>query len=149
MEIFRKCLFFRWQILFIEIKHFGNFSLFNILSYLMYNLSEWHRGTPTVPPVGLVSVPPILKTPKIHVFEDIWGTFSLYMSQDLRFVSRWLQILWYLQSEPSRFLDSSISKTIGSYEFIFRKQSTLCMNIHENNVFDDDSDDFYSFWWDL
>ena len=36
-------------------------------SYLMYNLSEWHRGTPTVPPMGTVNVPPkIRKIKKIR-----------------------------------------------------------------------------------
>ena len=32
----------------------------------MYNFSEWHRGTPTVPPVGAVNIP--LKI----VFEDFY-----------------------------------------------------------------------------
>ena len=48
------------------------------LSYLMYYLSKWHRGTPTVPPVGAVNVP--VENPeieKIHVFEDFWGHFFL------------------------------------------------------------------------
>ena len=37
------------------------------LSYLMSNLNEWHRATPTVPPVGAVNVPPkIRKIQKIH-----------------------------------------------------------------------------------
>ena len=50
----------------------------------MYNLSEWHRGTPTVPPVGAVNVPPkIWKIQKIHVFDDFGGDvflikFTLY-----------------------------------------------------------------------
>ena len=47
-------------------------------SYLMYNLSEWHRGTPTVPPVGAVNVPAENpKIQKIHIFEDFWGHFFL------------------------------------------------------------------------
>ena len=44
----------------------------------MYNLSEWHRGTPTVPPVGVVNVPAENpKIQKIHIFEDFWGHFFL------------------------------------------------------------------------
>ena len=46
-----------------------------LLSYLMYNLSEWHRGTPTVPPVGAVNVP--AENQKIHIFEDFLGHFFL------------------------------------------------------------------------
>ena len=39
----------------------------------MYYLIEWHRGTPTVPPVGAVNVPAENpKIQKIHIFEDFW-----------------------------------------------------------------------------
>ena len=58
-------------------------------SYLMYNLSEWHRGTPTVPPVGAVNVPPkIRKIQKMHVFEDFLGHFFLinYIGFSLKYV---------------------------------------------------------------
>ena len=42
----------------------------------MYNLSEWHRGTPTVSPVGGVNVTPkIRQIQKIHVFEAFWALF--------------------------------------------------------------------------
>ena len=52
---------------------------FLFLSYIMHNLSEWHRGTPTVPPVGAVNVPPtIRKILKIHVFDDCWMYFFPY-----------------------------------------------------------------------
>ena len=71
------------------------------------------------------------------------------MSQDLRFVSRCWKIAAIWTSWRYRFLNRSISKTIGSYEFIFRKQTTLCTNIHENSVLDDDSDDFDRLWWDF
>ena len=48
------------------------------LSYLMYYLSKWHRGTPTVPPVGAVNVPAENpKIQKIHIFEDFWEHFFL------------------------------------------------------------------------
>ena len=44
----------------------------------MYYLIEWHRGTPTVPPVGAVNVPAENpKIQKIHIFEDFWGHFFL------------------------------------------------------------------------
>ena len=36
--------------------------------------------------------------------------------------------------EISIFFNRSISKTIGSYELIFHKQSSLHINIHKNNV---------------
>ena len=55
----------------------------------MYNLSEWHRGTPTVPPVDTVNVPPkIRKIQKIHVFEDFGGHFFLinYIGFSLKYV---------------------------------------------------------------
>ena len=44
----------------------------------MYNLSEWHRGTPTVPPVGAVNVPAenTKKINKFHIFEDFPSFFS-------------------------------------------------------------------------
>ena len=61
----------------------------SFLSYLMYNLSEWHRGTPTVPPVDTVNVPPkIRKIQKIRVFEDFWGNFFLinYIGFSLKYV---------------------------------------------------------------
>ena len=52
--------------------------LFVFLSYLMYYLIKWHRGTPTVPPVGAVNVPTENpKIQKIHIFEDFWGHFFL------------------------------------------------------------------------
>ena len=69
---------------------------------------------------------------KCDVYKSIFGYLSLMA--DLKEPSLRLQILAYLQSRPSRFLDSSISKIIGSYEFIFRKQWSICMNIHKNNV---------------
>ena len=48
------------------------------LSYLMYYLIKWHRGTPTVPPVGAVNVPAENpKIQKIHIFEDFWEHFFL------------------------------------------------------------------------
>ena len=48
------------------------------LSYLMYNLSKWYRGTPTVPPMGAINVPAENpKIQKIHVFEDFGGHFFL------------------------------------------------------------------------
>ena len=44
----------------------------------MYYLIKWHRGTPTVPPVGAVNVPAENpKIQKIHIFEDFWGHFFL------------------------------------------------------------------------
>ena len=44
----------------------------------MYYLIEWHRGTPTVPPVGAVNVPAENpKIQKIHIFEDFWEHFFL------------------------------------------------------------------------
>ena len=55
----------------------------------MYNLSEWHRGTPTVPPVGAVNVPAENpKNKKIHIFEDFLGHFSLiiYIRFSLKYV---------------------------------------------------------------
>ena len=83
MKIFRKIFFIE------KIKVFGKISLFIFLSYLVYNLSEWHRGTPTVPPVDTVNVPPkIRKIQKIHVFEDSWGHFFLinYIGFSLKYV---------------------------------------------------------------
>ena len=64
---------------FIEkINVFRFFLLFIFLSYLMYYLIKWHRGTPTVPPVGAVNVPAENpKIQKIHIFEDFWGHFFL------------------------------------------------------------------------
>ena len=48
------------------------------LSYVMYYLIKWHRGTPTVPPVGAVNVPAENpKIQKIHIFEDFWEHFFL------------------------------------------------------------------------
>ena len=48
------------------------------LSYLMYYLIKWHRGTPTVPPVGAVNDPAENpKIQKIHIFEDFWEHFFL------------------------------------------------------------------------
>ena len=48
------------------------------VSYLMYYLIKWHRGTPTVPPVGAVNVPAENpKIQKIHIFEDFWEHFFL------------------------------------------------------------------------
>ena len=38
------------------------------LSSLMYNLSEWCRGTPTVPPVGAVNVPPKIRKSRKFIF---------------------------------------------------------------------------------
>ena len=55
----------------------------------MYNLSEWHRGTPTIPPVGAVNVPAENpKIQKIHIFEDLLGHFSLiiYIRFSLKYV---------------------------------------------------------------
>ena len=55
----------------------------------MYNLSEWHRGTPTIPPVGAINVPAENpKIQKIHVFEDFWGHFFLinYIGFSLKYV---------------------------------------------------------------
>ena len=55
----------------------------------MYNLSEWHRGTPTVPPVGAVNVPAEnQKIQKIHIFEDFLGHFFLinYIGFSLKYV---------------------------------------------------------------
>ena len=44
----------------------------------MYYLIKWHRGTPTVPPVGAVNVPAENpKIQKIHIFEDFWEHFFL------------------------------------------------------------------------
>ena len=66
---FRFFKIFRKIFVIEKIKVFGKILLFIFLSYLMYNLSEWHRGTPTVPPVGGVNAPPkIRKIQKIHVF---------------------------------------------------------------------------------
>ena len=57
---------------------FGKVSLFIFVSYLMYYLIEWHRGTPTVPPVGAVNVPDENpKIQKIHIFEDFLEHFFL------------------------------------------------------------------------
>ena len=48
------------------------------VSYLMYYLIKWHRGTPTVPPVGAVNVPAENpKIQKIHIFEDFLEHFFL------------------------------------------------------------------------
>ena len=68
-----------WNFIFIEKITFSEiFQFFIILSYLMYNLSEWHRGTPTVPPVGAVNAPLIIwKIKKNHIFEDFWELFFL------------------------------------------------------------------------
>ena len=53
-------------------------TLYFLLSYVMYYLIKWHRGTPTVPPVGAVNVPAEnQKIQKIHIFEDFWGHFFL------------------------------------------------------------------------
>ena len=61
-----------------KINVFGKVLLFIFVSYLMYYLIEWHRGTPTVPPVGAVNVPAENpKIQKIHIFEDFWGHFFL------------------------------------------------------------------------
>ena len=61
-----------------KIEVFGNFLLFIFLSYVMYYLIKWHRGTPTVPPVGAVNVPAENpKIQKIHIFEDFWEHFFL------------------------------------------------------------------------
>ena len=44
----------------------------------MYYLIKWHRGTPTVPPVGAVNVPAENpKIQKIHIFEDFSEHFFL------------------------------------------------------------------------
>ena len=82
-KIFRKIFFIE------KIKVFGKFSLFMFLSYLMYYLSKYHRGTPTVPPVGAVNVPADNpKNMKIHIFEDFLGHFSLiiYIRFSLKYV---------------------------------------------------------------
>ena len=55
----------------------------------MYTISEWHRGTPTIPPVGAINVPAENpKIQKIHVFEDFWGHFFLinYIGFSLKYV---------------------------------------------------------------
>ena len=71
-KIFRKIFFIE------KINVFGKCLLFIFLSCLMYNLSEWYRQTPTVPPVGTVNVPAEnQKIQKIHIFEDFWGHFFL------------------------------------------------------------------------
>ena len=71
------------------------------------------------------------------IWVRIWG--SLAISSVLTpIVSKWT-------SRRYRFLNRSLSKTIRSYEFIFHKQTSLYMNIHENNVLGDDSDDFDRF----
>ena len=78
-----------------------------------------------------------------YMWVRIWSSWGISASS-WRILLKWT-------SWRCRFLNRSISKTIGSYEFIFRKQTTLCTNIHENNVLDDDSDDFDRFrrdlWW--
>ena len=82
-KIFRKIFFIE------KIKVFGKFSLFIFLSYLMYYLSKYHRGTPTVPSVGAVNVPADNpKNTKIHIFEDFLGHFSLiiYIRFSLKYV---------------------------------------------------------------
>ena len=61
-----------------KICFFEKNSVFIFLSYLMYNLSAWHRGTPTVTPVGAVNVPlKIRKIKKNHDFEYFWELFFL------------------------------------------------------------------------
>ena len=63
-----------------------NFWFYYFLSYFMYNLSQWHRETPTVPPVGAVNVPPkIRKILKIHVFEMFVCSFSWKSFNKMRF----------------------------------------------------------------
>ena len=78
---FRKFRFFKIfrKIVFVEkINVFGFFVRFYLLSYLMYYPIKWHRGTPTVPPVGAVNVPAENpKIQKIHIFEDFWEHFFL------------------------------------------------------------------------
>ena len=59
-------------------KSFRIFLLFIFLSYLMYYLIQWHRGTRSVPPVGAVNDPAENhKIQKIHIFEDFWRHFFL------------------------------------------------------------------------
>ena len=76
-------------------KQFSDFFLlFIFLSYLMYNLSEWHRGTPTVPPVGTLNVPTENpKIQKIHIFEDFWGHFFLIRASVCS-ISFCIRIFW-------------------------------------------------------
>ena len=52
----------------------------------MYNLSESHRGTPTIPPVGAVNVPP--KIQKSMFLKIFWG--NLYFLSYLMYnLSEW------------------------------------------------------------
>ena len=74
-EIFRKLFFNRKN------ENFQFFLVFMFLSYLMCNLSEWHRGTPPVPPVGAVNVPPkIWKNMIFRVF--LWFCVGFSMIYD-------------------------------------------------------------------
>ena len=71
-ENFRNFQYFNFfeNIFFIEkVNIFRKFSFFIFLSYLMPNPCEWHRATPSVPPVDAANaIPKIRKIQKACIF---------------------------------------------------------------------------------
>ena len=68
LSIFQNFRFFE-NIFFTEkVNILETFSLFNFLSYLMPKYCQWHRATPSVPPVGAANVSSKIR--KIMFFDD-------------------------------------------------------------------------------
>ena len=124
----------------------------------MYYLIEWHRETPTVPPVGAVNVPPkIWKIKKIHIFEDFWELFFLikYIGFSLKYENpksptdfchrknifqkkKLIFFFWYVSSPTSEnfiaplllynALDQKRSFFVYSYGFGAYSEPTFCVD---------------------
>ena len=112
-----------------KIKVFGKVLRFIFVSYLMYYLIEWYRGTPTVPPVGAVNVPAENpKIQKIHIFEDFWGHFFLinHIGFSLKYV---------VPKSSTDFFSSktkSVSKKIMFYVFIIFHPQSLKVSLRNS-----------------